>query len=101
MTHHHIIQLHTQALDTPVRIVQRADGLLLALHSGGHCGDDTRLCAATQAITQQACELGVTVGHVAAVLHEGSDHSAQRQEGLINGARFTCTPVLGSGPMCL
>lgn len=82
----------------PVRIIQRADGLLLAVHSGRNCGDDACLGAPTQGVAQQAGELGVTVGHVARVLHQGCDHTAQSEQTLVDGASLTCAAVLGTRP---
>jgi len=77
----------------PVRVVQRGQRLFLALHSWRNGGDDARLSTAAQAVTQQASQLGVTVGHMRGLLNQGCNDSPKRQQGLVDQTCLLSTSI--------
>ena len=74
-------------------IVQRTQRLLQAVRIGGHGGNDARLGAAPQGVTQQAGKLAVAIGDVPQVLHQRGDNAAQRQQALVDQASLLGTAL--------
>lgn len=65
-------------------------------HGGGSDrGDDARLGAPPERLLQQPGELGVPVGHVRVVLHEGGDDPAEREQALVDVPGLASARVLG------
>eukprot|EP00983_Pelagomonas_calceolata_P113288 1159968-Pelagomonas_calceolata.AAC.9 len=66
--------------------------------AGRDGGNDAGLGAPPEAVAQQARELGVSIRHVAAVLYQRSDHTAQGEQGLVNGAGLACASIFCARP---